>query len=154
MERNILIELSDNELKLIDKKELEEIEKSAMEFDGFTGMRIVGQVEPFIIKKNAEYIICAAIYFDNKKKSHEHQPNNIDTGYVICGHRHHNCIMTMSILDPHNKSERMERPVQGFLTNTNRFVDREEGFEIALEAEQILMNKDRTIKRLFSEDIY
>lgn len=115
---------------------------------------VSNRFERLVIKKNAEYIICSAIYFDNKKKTYAHQPNNIESGYVICGHRHHNCFMTMSILDPHNKSERMERPIQGFLTNTNRFVDRAEGFEIALKAEQILTNKDREIRRLFSEDIY
>ena len=39
---------------------------------------------------------------------------------------------------------------KGFLTNTNRFVDREEGGKIAFDAGQI---KEET-KRLFSEDLY
>lgn len=46
MEKNILIEEQDEVLRLIDQKELDEIEASAEEFDGFTGIRIVGQVQP------------------------------------------------------------------------------------------------------------
>lgn len=44
-EKNILIEEQDEQLRLISQKELDEIEESALEFDGFTGIRIVGRLE-------------------------------------------------------------------------------------------------------------
>ncbi len=40
-----------------------------------------------------EYILSAANYYNDGKK-HEHQPNNIEIGFVVCGRRHHNCIGT------------------------------------------------------------
>ena len=44
--------------------------------------------------------------------------------------------------------------IQGFLTNQNRFVDREEGLEIAYDAGQ-LKNLDKQREgKLFSEDLY
>ena len=43
-EKQYLIELSDNEYKVITEKELIDIEKSAIEFDGFTGIRVVGNI--------------------------------------------------------------------------------------------------------------
>jgi len=42
--------------------------------------------------------------------------------------------------------------IQGFLTNTNRFVDREEGAKIALSCGQIKELKYGSI--LYSEDLY
>ena len=42
--------------------------------------------------------------------------------------------------------------IQGFLTNKNRFVDREEGMKIAIDANQLISNT--TSKILFSEDLY
>ena len=42
--RNILIELSDNELKLVTKQELDDIDESDMEFDGFSGHTVIGKV--------------------------------------------------------------------------------------------------------------
>jgi hypothetical protein len=40
--------------------------------------------------------------------------------------------------------------IQGFLTNKNRFVDREEGAKIAFTAKQV----NEPLKQLFSEDLY
>jgi len=95
-----------------------------------------------------DYIICAAIHFNDGKK-YEHQPFNITEGFVICGHRHHNCFMTAYIL---NKDEKLKGivKVQGFLTKKNRFVDRGEGGIIAFHAGQTTKLR----KRLFSEDLY
>ena len=100
-----------------------------------------------------EYILCSAIYFNDGNK-HIHQPQNIDTGFVVCGRRHHNCFATfkaMGLIKP-NRIERIERidEVQGFITNTDRFVDREEACKIAFEYGQIKELK----KILFSEDLY
>lgn len=40
--RQLLIELSDNEYKVVTENELRKMEKEAMEFDGFYGWRVVG----------------------------------------------------------------------------------------------------------------
>lgn len=96
-----------------------------------------------------EYIICSAIWFDDKIE-YVHQPFNIKSGFVITGHRHHNCFNIMSILsnDIHNHVK-FEKE-QGFLTNLNRFVDRKEGAEIAYKAGQT----KTLLTRLYSEDLY
>ena len=98
---------------------------------------------------NTEYILCAAIWFDDGKQ-YLYQPKNIKTGLVLCGHRH-NCIFTqIGGLVGERKMLGMYEREQGFLTNKNRFVGREEAGKIAYEAGQI----DQPITRLFSEDLY
>lgn len=79
-----------------------------------------------------EYILCAAIWFQDGKKYH-HQPKNIEAGLVICGRRHHNCITTRAA----TSIDRLCPNVQGFITNTDRFVDRKEAYQIALKAGQV-----------------
>jgi len=93
-----------------------------------------------------EKILCAAIWYDDGKE-YFHQPQNIKTGYVICGVRHNNCISLHSSLTglKTNASN-----VQGFVTDKNRFVDRNEGADIAFKAAQI--DKHRNL--LYSEDLY
>jgi hypothetical protein len=49
-------------------------------------------------KHSTPYIICAAIWYDDKITTHRHQPKNIKSGYVVTGRRHHNCIAIHSIL--------------------------------------------------------
>lgn len=112
-----------------------------------------------------EYILCAAIHFNDGKK-HEHQPDNIDSGFVVSGRRHHNCYATLSaIATSINLEERIrlmldkaDRDHQGFITNLNRYVDRKEGWKIALAANQIVFglgasdNGDNSI--LISENLY
>lgn len=107
-----------------------------------------------------ERIICAANWYDDRV-TRLHKPINITTGFVTCGHRHHNCINTFAQIVgfPYNE-EAMDihkTEVQGFLTNTNRFVDRKEAYKIAFEADQIIgPNKgcpENTIG-LTSEDLY
>lgn len=44
--------------------------------------------------------------------------------------------------------------VQGFVTNTGRFVDRKEGLAIALAAGQVLDPNNIRAKQLFSEDLW
>lgn len=104
-----------------------------------------------------EYILCAAIHYDDDIE-YPHQPVNIQTGIVICGRRHHNCIINASILlgDRYNKNK-IGRDRQGFLTNTDRYVNRKEGFKIALSANQIIHNfydKNNVDQILASEDLY
>lgn len=101
--------------------------------------------------KRMERIICAAIWFNDGKDCYVHQPKNINTGIVIAGRRHHNCFYTMAALKGLN-AHRMDfgDNTQGFLTNTNRFVDRKEAGEIAFKAGQT----DKLRELLFSEDLY
>jgi len=101
-----------------------------------------------------EHILCAAIHFDDGV-TYVHSPDNIDTGFVICGRRHYDCFSTVKILSGVDKIIGKEK-VQGFMTNTNRFVNRQEAFEIAKWAGQIenfgrILDKDAI---LMSEDLY
>ena len=98
--------------------------------------------------KVSTYITCSAIWFNDGKK-YTHQPSNIDTGFVICGHRHHNCFMTAYILNKNEKLKGIEE-IQGFMTNENNFVDRIEGGQIAFKSGQTSELKTM----LFSEDLY
>lgn len=96
-----------------------------------------------------EYILCAAIWFDDGKK-YAHQPFNVTHGLVLCGWRH-GCIFPQigGLVSERQKLGIFEKE-QGFLTNLNRFVDREEGAEIAFAADQ---TKEK-LRTLFSEDLY
>lgn len=116
--------------------------------DGMKSM--VAQIEQL---NNLEHIICAANYYDDGTE-HVHKPINIKTGFITCGHRHHNCINTFAQIVgfPYSKeSQQLQNTeVQGFLTNTNRFIDRKEAGKIAFEAGQ---TKELEID-LHSEDLY
>jgi hypothetical protein len=99
-----------------------------------------------------ETIICSAIYY-NDGFNHAHTPTNIELGYVICGFRHSNCISIFALKNfPYDKEsmELKKTSIQGFLTNQNRFVGREEASQIAFDSGQI---KQHVIS-LYSEDIY
>jgi hypothetical protein len=102
--------------------------------------------------ERVEYILCAAIWYDHLLDlEYSHQPKNINTGFVICGHRHHNCIAIRDLLGP----DRIH--VQGFLTNENRFVNRTLAYKIALAANQIMPESlaDAGLKKqLYSEHLY
>jgi len=105
------------------------------------------------------YIICSAIWFNDGKK-HNHQPKNIKSGFVIAGRRHHNCYSSFQSIGKSLGYDKTlivkkgvtleERETQGFLTNTDLFVDRNRAGKIAF-----LANQTRELKtRLFSEDLY
>jgi len=99
-----------------------------------------------------ERILCAAIWYNDGKK-HVHQPINIETGFVICGRRHHNCIGIADIFG----LKITRKDVQGFLTSKDRFVDRKEAVPIARSADQIIephLQKSIDDEILFSEDLY
>lgn len=91
-----------------------------------------------------EFILCAAIWIDDKIK-HENQPENIEIGFVVCGRRHGNCYQTItdligdsnSYLTSLNLSDEDYRKHQGFITSLDRFVNRKEGWKIAKENNQI-----------------
>lgn len=97
----------------------------------------------------SEYILCAAIWFDDEKE-HVHQPKNIKTGLVLCGHRHH-CIFPQTQKSvAQRQKDGIKQEIQGFLTNTNRFVDRTEAGKIAFDAKQT----KKHCSTLYSEDLY
>lgn len=85
-------------------------------------------------EKPKEYILCAAIHIKDGNVS-EHKPVNITSGLVIVGRRHYDCytiIKEIYNIDDYQKL----KEIQGFLTNTNRFVDRKEAYLIAKAANQ------------------
>lgn len=97
-----------------------------------------------------ETILCAAIWYKEQNTAN-FLPVNVDKGVVICGHRHPNCIASfVALTGKRSVTPECGEYVQGFLTNKNRFVDREEAAKIALSAWQIDMPK----QTLFSEDLY
>jgi len=102
-----------------------------------------------------EIIICSAVWYKDLPTM-VHLPKNIDVGTVVCGHRHHNCIHTVFTLCKLRSVTFAEdaagEDVQGFLTNTNRFVDRYDGMEIAIACGQV--GEEKTGKELYSEDLY
>jgi len=104
-----------------------------------------------------EYILCAAIWYKTipmKRIIPGVLPKNCDKGLVVLGHRHGQCIWTTAALTGLRTCTHAEDATgeseQGFLTNKNRFVNREEGAQIAFKAGQI----NEEIKTLYSEDLY
>lgn len=100
-----------------------------------------------------EYILCAAIWYKDLT-SQRLLPKNVDRGIIICGHRHGQCIDTMKTLGGLRtvtfSVDGVGEHEQGFLTNTNRFVGREEAGVIAYNAGQT----EKLKETLFSEDLY
>lgn len=104
-----------------------------------------------------EKILIAAIWYKDiplMKEIVQVRPKNIDHGIVILGHRHAQCIWTTASLTGlrtcTNGNDCTGEHEQGFLTNSNRFVSREEGAKIAFAAGQI----EKEISTLYSEDLY
>jgi hypothetical protein len=104
-----------------------------------------------------EYILCAAIWYKEiplKKEIPGVLPINCDKGLVVTGHRHGQCMWVMGCLTGLRSVSNAEDGVgdyeQGFLTNTNRFVGREEASQIAFDSGQIKQHKIT----LYSEDLY
>ena len=105
-----------------------------------------------------EHILCAAIWYKKLPlikpevlRLRGFSPYNVDEGIVFCGWRHPNCLYQMVAITGLSQHEAGEE-VQGFLTSTNRFVDRKEGLEIALKANQVI--NIHYSKQLYSEDLY
>jgi len=108
-----------------------------------------------------ERIQLAAIWYKEipiRKECPHVLPVNCDRGLVVTGFRHGHCIWTVLsltglrsvqfALDGTGESE------QGFITNKNRFVGREEALEIALREGQVLDLKQIRGNKLYSEDLY
>ena len=111
-----------------------------------------------IYHMNEEKIYCSAIWYKDLKLSNIRNPDNVDRGVVVIGHRHGDIIKNVYNLLGLRSVEKGKDSVgkyeQGFLTTKNRFVDRKEGAQIAFLQNQIkdlsTFNKDC----LYSEDLY
>jgi hypothetical protein len=106
-----------------------------------------------------ERIYCAAIWYkDLVLKNDVRNPINIDKGVVVLGHRHADIIKNVYNLLGLRSVQNGERSVgeseQGFLTNKDRFVGREEAAKIALAQNQIKDLGRFNQNHLYSEDIY
>lgn len=90
-----------------------------------------------------ERIICAAIKL-------------VESGKIYYGHRHNHCLEAMGgeLSWTMNRQDisKVEK-VQGFITNENKFVTREEAWVIAEKANQIIRQSGGS-GTLYSEDLY
>ena len=105
------------------------------------------------ITPGVETILCAAIHFDDGKK-YPHQPVNIETGLVFCGHRHSSIFPQVGGTVGERQKIGLFEKEQGFLTSKNRFVNRTEAGEIALRTGQVKELKHFDGKKLDSSDLY
>jgi hypothetical protein len=96
-----------------------------------------------------EYILCAAIWFDDGK-SYLYQPSGITSGLVLCAWRHGCIFQQIDGLVKERQQLGIFEKEQGFLTSKNRFVGRKEAAKIAFEQGQT--NELKEI--LYSEDLY
>lgn len=101
-----------------------------------------------------EYILCAAVLFEDDAK-HKEQPKNIDNGFVVCGRRHNNCFATAyDLIGKEHVDYFVSNDIWiitcGFITSTDRFVNREEASQIAFDANQV----DKKYEILISEHLY
>ncbi len=108
--------------------------------------------------KKHEYVLCAANHYDDGIEHKVNQPDNIKTGFVVCGHRHSDCISTFALMVgfPYDQNglKLMQTEEQGFLTSTNRWVDRKEAAEIAVKSNQVKQEDLNSRLGLFSENLY
>jgi hypothetical protein len=107
-----------------------------------------------------EKIICAAIWYkdfplirDSEIPDGFIRPLNCDRGIVFSGCRHDNCMYQMVAITG-KYSHQIGEYIQGFLTSKNRFVNRNEGLEIALKMNQVIDLDDVRGKELYSENLY
>lgn len=118
--------------------------------------------------KNLERILCAAIYVNDGKEYSRTSHNYPTTGLLFCGLRHSDCFTSLHawadrLTDRekqtiHDIQKHQLRGInQGFLTSSGRYVNREEGYQLAVEAGQIpakTLWADGSSPILFSEDLY
>lgn len=91
-----------------------------------------------------EFIICSAIKITETEK-------------IYYGHRHNHCrdAMNGELSWTMNRQQISKvKNEQGFITNLNRFVGREEALQIALKNNQVKNLKEVRGNQLHSEDLY
>jgi hypothetical protein len=109
---------------------------------------MIKMIKSLFKRKKQPYILCAANHYKDGK-FHEHQPKNVVSGYVVCGRRHHNIITTVYSAF----GVKSYNCIQGFLTSDDRFLTREEAYDLAVETKKIKDFKGAT-KNLLSEDLW
>ena len=86
-------------------------------------------------------IVCAAI--------------KLSSGRIICGVRHFDKLMRMNLPDDFIMAkEAIAGHEQGFVDNKYQFLSREEAWEVASNASQIIVSEATIFGTLFSEDLY
>lgn len=109
-----------------------------------------------LFKKEAERIICSAIWYkdfpllNNDIPNDLVRPKNCDRGIVFSGQRHPHCLYQMVAITGKSQHEAGEE-IQGFLTSENRFVDRKEAGQIHIDNGGKLSYSST---ELYSEDLY
>lgn len=102
-----------------------------------------------------ERIYAAAIWYKDLPTAKKN-PSNIDKGIVVEGHRHGDIIKTVYNLLGKRTVQFGENSVgeteQGFTTNLDRFVDRQQAMLIAKNANQIKGIAEHL--ELYSEDLW
>lgn len=110
--------------------------------------------------ESQERILCAAIWYDDGN-TYMFQPVNIKSGIVVSGLRHPHCkTILRSWLYPNWQTDSLQdqlkieinsKEVQGFITSSQRFVDRKEAAKIFVSGGNKLKYSTND---LYSEDLY
>lgn len=107
------------------------------------------RLEAHLNNGKTEYVMCAANHYDDGE-DYQFQPYNIETGFIIGGWRHAcigNAYMAANI-----NAKRWDDCTQGFLTTKNRFLNREEAYELVKSNGQL--TKPLLGGMLTSEDLW
>jgi len=107
------------------------------------------RMQAYLDNGEREYIMCAANWIDDGKH-YTHKPFNISTGVVISGWRHYQINEISNVLFPtwiYGK-----HTTQGFLTNKNRFLNREDSLKLVKQNGQL--TKPLIGSVLTSEDLW
>ena len=94
-------------------------------------------------KQDKEIVICAAI--------------RMSDDYIVRGHRHSDCILTASKIPRYKDESHRFGKDQGFVTSSNRYVDRIEGAKIQKMAgikSRMPEGQEYLHGELYSEDLY
>jgi len=95
-----------------------------------------------VVSSDVERCVCAAV--------------RLPDGRIAAGHRHWNCF---PVAEAMGHTIRITQEMQGFLTSTGRFVNREEGMLLQLAAgiptaDPRRVNRYVAGGKLYSEDLY
>ena len=100
-------------------------------------------------KGKKEVIVCSAMYVENSIESSGYLPINKWTGFVVCGPRHNSCFKIYEAL---SKMDYLSSDcIDGFITNRERFLSRQEAGKFAYESGQVKIDVGDF---LTSEDLY
>lgn len=111
-----------------------------------------------MINNEKEYVAFSAVWFKTYPRLKKIDnafvlPLNLTTGLVFYGLCHAHCYYTACEVSGKRTCQLGDRE-EGFVTNKNKFVNREEAFIIAVKQNQILDLNNTRGKTLYSEDIF